>query len=414
MKANLLVLILISLLTFTTAIFPQGEVSIPFLLLNPSPSNSAMGGTGTALPTDDPFGFLWNPAQLGYTSQTNNLSFNFYPADIKWLGIDQVELKSLAFNAGFNFKSLTGIPLSLGFGYSNVKFKLGEFVITGPNNPEPLGTYKPEYSYHAYSFGLGLDFGAQLSIGYSIKDINSFLADTSPHPDSGEVRAKNKVNDFGILINVPVIKLINDKVQISFNEEIIAYPTFNISFGYSKSNIGDSVQFSGIPQSSPLPRVERIGYGISTGFDLTINDFRFNAFNLSFTSAAEDFLVSGYSNSWEYQDDLDFWDNVILIKGSNRVISRTGTKLDFAETFSFAFGHFSGWGYSDPQKTNGYEIRAKGLLKLFALLAQNPITDFIRDYLDIRYYNINYFEAHEIETKMTGLAIYVHNLNSLF
>lgn len=414
MKANLLVLILISLLTFTTAIFPQGEVSIPFLLLNPSPSNSAMGGTGTALPTDDPFGFLWNPAQLGYTSQTNNLSFNFYPADIKWLGIDQVELKSLAFNAGFNFKSLTGIPLSLGFGYSNVKFKLGEFVITGPNNPEPLGTYKPEYSYHAYSFGLGLDFGAQLSIGYSIKDINSFLADTSPHPDSGEVRAKNKVNDFGILINVPVIKLINDKVQISFNEEIIAYPTFNISFGYSKSNIGDSVQFSGIPQSSPLPRVERIGYGISTGFDLTINDFRFNAFNLSFTSAAEDFLVSGYSNSWEYQDDLDFWDNVILIKGSNRVISRTGTKLDFAETFSFAFGHFSGWGYSDPQKTNGYEIRAKGLLKLFALLAQNPITDFIRDYLDIRYYNTNYFEAHEFETKMTGLAIYVHNLNSLF
>lgn len=414
MKANLLVLILISLLTFTTAIFPQGEVSIPFLLLNPSPSNSAMGGTGTALPTDDPFGFLWNPAQLGYTSQTNNLSFNFYPADIKWLGIDQVELKSLAFNAGFNFKSLTGIPLSLGFGYSNVKFKLGEFVITGPNNPEPLGTYKPEYSYHAYSFGLGLDFGAQLSIGYSIKDINSFLADTSPHPDSGEVRAKNKVNDFGILINVPVIKLINDKVQISFNEEIIAYPTFNISFGYSKSNIGDSVQFSGIPQSSPLPRVERIGYGISTGFDLTINDFRFNAFNLSFTSAAEDFLVSGYSNSWEYQDDLDFWDNVILIKGSNRVISRTGTKLDFAETFSFAFGHFSGLGYSDPQKTNGYEIRAKGLLKLFALLAQNPITDFIRDYLDIRYYNTNYFEAHEFETKMTGLAIYVHNLNSLF
>lgn len=414
MKANLLVLILISLLTFTTAIFPQGEVSIPFLLLNPSPSNSAMGGTGTALPTDDPFGFLWNPAQLGYTNQTNNLSFNFYPADIKWLGIDQVELKSLAFNAGFNFKSLTGIPLSLGFGYSNVKFKLGEFVITGPNNPEPLGTYKPEYSYHAYSFGLGLDFGAQLSIGYSIKDINSFLADTSPHPDSGEVRAKNKVNDFGILINVPVIKLINDKVQISFNEEIKAYPTFNISFGYSKSNIGDSVQFSGIPQSSPLPRVERIGYGISTGFDLTINDFRFNAFNLSFTSAAEDFLVSGYSNSWEYQDDLDFWDNVILIKGSNRVISRTGTKLDFAETFSFAFGHFSGLGYSDPQKTNGYEIRAKGLLKLFALLAQNPITDFIRDYLDIRYYNTNYFEANEFETKMTGLAIYVHNLNSLF
>ncbi|MDT3696209.1 MAG: hypothetical protein ROY99_07425 [Ignavibacterium sp.] len=414
MKANLLVLILISLLTFTTAVFPQGEVAIPFLIINPSPSNSAMGGTGTALPTDDPFGFLWNPAQLGHTSQTNNLSFIFYPTEIKWVGLAPIKLTSLAFNAGYNFRDLIGVPLSLGLGYSNVKLKFGEFVITGSNNPEPLGTYRPEDSYHAYSFGLGLDFGAQLSIGYSIKDINSFFADTSPHPDSGEVRAKNKVNDFGILINVPVIKLINDKVQISFNEEIKAYPTFNISLGYSKSNIGDSLQYSGIPQSSPLPRVERIGYGISTGFDLAIKDFRFNAFNLSFTSLAEDFLVSVYHNSWEYQDDLDFWDNVILIKGNNKIISRVGTKLDFAETFSFSFGHFSGRGFPDPQKTTGYEINTRGLLKLCAFWTKHPVLDFISNHLEIRYYNTNYYSETQLETKMTGLAFYLRNLNSLF
>jgi len=49
----------LALLTlFSVTNFAQGEAAVPFLQLNPSPSLSAMGATGTALPTDDPFGFL--------------------------------------------------------------------------------------------------------------------------------------------------------------------------------------------------------------------------------------------------------------------------------------------------------------------------------------------------------------------
>ena len=70
MKATVLFLSLFSFLIFTNKSFSQGEAAVPFLLLQPSPSLSAMGQTGTALPTEDPFGFIWNPAQLGYTSQT--------------------------------------------------------------------------------------------------------------------------------------------------------------------------------------------------------------------------------------------------------------------------------------------------------------------------------------------------------
>ena len=73
----LTVFILLSLFPFRN--LAQGEAAVPFLLLHPSPSLSAMGATGAALPTDDPFGFLWNPAQLGYNSLNNNLSFNFLP-----------------------------------------------------------------------------------------------------------------------------------------------------------------------------------------------------------------------------------------------------------------------------------------------------------------------------------------------
>ena len=43
----------------------------------------------------------------------------------------------------------------------------------------------------------------------------------------------------------------------------------------------------------------------------------------------------------------------------------TGTKLEFVETFTYNFGHFSGRGYGQSE-TNGYEIRAKGFLKFVA------------------------------------------------
>ena len=70
MKKILLFLFLI--LSSTVTLLSQGETAIPILQYPVSPLLYGMGATGTSLPTDDPFGFLYNPAQLGYTSQENN------------------------------------------------------------------------------------------------------------------------------------------------------------------------------------------------------------------------------------------------------------------------------------------------------------------------------------------------------
>lgn len=418
MKASFIVICLSSILFFNTFTFAQGEAAVPFLLLQPSPSLSAMGQTGTALPTDDPFGFLWNPAQLGYTSQHNNLSYIFYPSKLKWLpkfNLD-LELKSSAFNVGYNFKDLIGFPISFGFGYSKVNFSYGKFVITGPGGPDPIGTYEPRDFYHAYAVGIGLDYFIQLSVGYTFKDITSIWSEDPIGADSGAIKAETSVYDYGILLNVPVLKIIDDKMNIVVSDELTAFPTFNFSLGYSKSNIGDSIYYFEPSQSDPLPRIERIGYGISAGFDLAANDLRFNAFNLSFTVEADNMLISRRgipSNQWEYQDDLDFWENVILIKGNDKIVSHAGTKLDFGETFSYSFGHFSGRGF-DSRKTNGYELKLKGLLKAVAYWVNHPVTDFLRDHFDVRYYNTNFFADHEFETKMTGLAFHLKNIHKLF
>lgn len=408
MKTTSFLTVLFLFNLFSTTSFAQGEAAVPFLLVNPSPSLSAMGATGTALPTEDPFGFLWNPAQLGYTSQTNNLTFIFYPSKLEWLpafNLD-LELKAIAFNAGYNFKDLIGFPLSFGFGYSNIEFDFGPYLINSHD------------SYNAYSFGLGVDYYVQLNIGYTIKDVTSILGYISEMGPT-EAKAETTVNDFGILLNVPVIKLIDEKMQVQLDKNLFAQPSFNFSLGYSKSNIGDEIYYIDPAQADPLPRMDRLGYGISTGFDLVSDNFRINAFNLSFTVEADDILIKreSMSSDWEYQStlsDLKFWKNIVEIEGDDKIVSHAGTKLEFVESVSLYFGHFSGRGYPDPKETNGFEIRAKGLLKLCAVWAKDPITDFLRDHIDIRYYNTDYFDYHQLQTKMTGLAFYVHNLNELF
>jgi len=417
MKTSSFLILFALTILFSTTGFAQGEAAVPFLLLNPSPSLSAMGATGTALPTDDPFGFLWNPAQLGYTSQTNNLSFIFYPSKLEWIPIwnADLELSSIALNAGYNFKDLIGFPLSFGFGYSNVNFNYGTFVRRDENG-NIIGTFEPEDYYHAYSFGLGVDYFVQLSIGYTIKDVTSLLADFSPGLDSGEIKAETSVNDFGILLNVPVLKLIDENIQAQLDKNLYAQPLFNFSLGYSKSNIGDEIYYIDPAQADPLPRMDRLGYGISTGFDLVSDNFKINAFNLSFTVEADDILITRDFSDSEYQStlsDLKFWKNIVEIEGDDKIVSHAGTKLDFVETVTLNFGHFSGRGF-DMRETNGYEIGAKGLLKLCALWAKDSITDFLRDHIDIRYYNTDYFDYHTLQTNMTGLAFYVHNLNELF
>jgi hypothetical protein len=417
MKTTVLFLCLFSFLLITNKTFSQGEAAVPFLLLQPSPSLSAMGQTGTALPTEDPFGLLWNPAQLGYTSQNNNFSFIFYPSKLDWLPElnADLEVKGLAFNLGYNLKDLIDFPLSVGFGYSNVEIDFGEFLRMDENG-NIIGTFDSKDYYHAYSLGAGIDYYAQFNAGFTFKSVTSILSDQPTGEEQGRGTAEPNVVDFGLLINVPVFKLIDKDMAIELEGDMQLKPDFNFSLGYSKSNIGDEVYYIDPDQADPLPRMDRLGYGITTGFYLLGDNFQMKVLNFALTVEADDILIDRDSTGWDYQStlsDLQFVKNLINVEGTEDIVSHIGLKIDLFETVSFSTGHFSGSGYGES-KTNGYELRTKGLFKLWALWAQDPITDFLRDHIDIRYYNTNYFADDWRETKMTGLALYVHNLNSLF
>ena len=154
-----------------------------------------------------------------------------------------------------------------------------------------------------------------MCIGFSIKEAESFQ-EIEIDTFTGKESVKTTVNDWGILLNIPVIKLINEKMQVRLNESLIFLPTFNFSLGYSKSNLGDSVYYLNPFKADPLPRVDRTGYGLSPGFDLISKNLSLNMFTISFTSEAEDILVTrDTTGNWEYQSsfsDLNFWKNIDL------------------------------------------------------------------------------------------------------
>jgi hypothetical protein len=409
MKKLNFIFIGILVLSAFNCLLAQGEAAIPFLAIPISPAQNAMGATGTSLPTDDVYGFLFNPAQLGYTSQSNNLSFIFYPNNIKWANFNQVSLTGMGLNLGYNFKSLLNFPLSVGIGFANPELNFGEFVITDPGSPEPIGTFGSKDYYYAYSMGAGIDYYVQFYAGITYKSITSILSDAPNGEEQGSGTAEVSAIDYGFLLNIPVIRLIDENLDFNIIQNVPTKPYLNLSFGLAKSNIGDEVFYIDPAQADPLPRTARLGYGVSTGINMQFEKFILKAFDIAFTVDADDILIERDSLGSSYQSglgDIDFSKNIIQIEGDDHVVSHAGLQISLFETLVLRNGHFSGRRTGET-KTKGIEIRTKGLLKLLEELSDSPTIKFISNHFDLRYYNTNYFSDHPLETKMNGIALVI-------
>ncbi|HSD64849.1 MAG TPA: hypothetical protein VLB50_13690, partial [Ignavibacteriaceae bacterium] len=332
------------LFSFNINLFTQSEAALPFLTLPVSPLNAGMGTTGTSLPSNDVFGFLSNPAQLGYLSQHTNLSVQLYPEESK-IG-DVFSYNSLAFNLGYNFEKLIGYPLSLGIGYNRTT---NELLFLQDNID----------SYNAFSFGVGIDYYVEFSAGYTFKDISSEL---------GDVSARVSAYDIGFLLNVPVTKLIIPEYDLNFSGTIELKPELNFSVGYAQSNIGDKIYYIDPAQSDPLPRTAKMGYSVSVGFKEVSMKIPLEIFHLDFSAEAKDYLINrditGASSYQPAFGDINIAKNIFGIKGDDNVYANSGFKIELLETAVLMRGH-SGRSYG-LSSSNGYGLKAGGLFKVFA------------------------------------------------
>jgi len=375
-------------LLFPFIVYAQGT-AIPMLGFNPDPKSFGLGLSGVSAATNDPLGFYYNPALLGFSSQTNNLSIQFYPDKIKWDGIDSYNSVNEGLAVGYNFsKLLNGLNLSAGVGFISSRYDYVEVLALEGSNLRGFGN--AEDKYNAFSLGVSLDYFVNLSIGLTIKNIDTQIPLSY---DLSRWYAESKLNalDWGLLLNVPISKLAFNSILYKPVDNIAFKPVVNLALGYSRANIGNEVNYS--VYSEPLPLTARLGYTLSLGTDLLLNDHSINCFTWDLIIEAEDILVKRDNlGNPVYQGllgDIKFGNNLIDWKRTDNVTLRKAQKLNLFETVSFLFGsYYTGDVYEYSDRTTGFVLSTNGIFKILSWnIDANPYIKFILDHFEIQYVN---------------------------
>jgi hypothetical protein len=310
---------------------------------------------------------------------------------------------------------LKGINLSAGFGYIHSKFDYGNFYVTGPESPTPLSEIDRLDEFNAYGVGVGINYFVQFSMGLTFKQISSNL----PAYLLNSVKtytANISAVDFGFLLTLPINKLVIPNLQFPV-DNVPVYPFLNFSLGYSKLNIAKEIYYIDAAQADPLPRTARLGYTISTGLSIKINNSTIKAVGYDFTVDVDDILANTRSyadtiataspNPYSYQKflgDISIGRNLIGLKSSDNVVVHKGHNINLFETLSFQIGRFDGRGYYGD-KSWGIGIQSKGIFTALKGFTKNNIFNFIADHLDIQYYSSKLFADSQLETNFKGINL---------
>jgi hypothetical protein len=412
-KALTLIFILIQLIS--TAANSQTTTittAVPFLLISPSPEANGQGCTSVSKISDDPYAIYFNPAHLGLSSAQSNVMFSFYPGKTMWLpglGLKGITYSALFLCGGTNLEEYLSVPLSVGIAYSRVDLNLGTFNRTSSTGPQIVGTFNGEEHNDALSLGVGLDIGIKLAMGITIRRIESNLGNPGAGQEQVSGSASAWSHDYGLLIDVPIVDLVNKESELITG---IA-PIFDLSFGSALTNVGDKMVYIDKAQTDPLPRNISIGTTLEIGFKYTRTDHKL----LSFTwSRQSDNLLVGYTMGHSFYregfGDIDFIKNIVQGNRTETIDLSQGWQFGIAEILYIRGGSFVGTG-NRSFTTEGLGLRLSGIFKLLQEIEVEKSSElsFIAEHFDIRYDQSGYKTTetdHPLDnTKFSSLSIIV-------
>ncbi len=161
------------------------------------------------------------------------------------------------------------------------------------------------------------------------------------------------------------------------------------------------------------------------GFNLELENQTLKALGFDFTVDAEDLLLQyriesdslfpvmsrdGYQS---FIGDINLGRNIFSVKGDDNVVSKVGLEIELFEIFSYRQGHLSGRGLNNA-KTNGFEIKSDGILKLISQPQEESAINFLSNHFALRFSYSNYSLREDTETDYYGLSLFVKDFNSLF
>ncbi len=397
----------------------QGEAAVPFLLIQPAPKLNAMAGCYTALASDDPFGFFYNPAQMGVYSQSENFSFQY--AKSKWLPqftFSDLSFKTFGFTLGYNFKNMSKIsPLSLGIGYMKSTINLGQNIWCDEYGNE-LGIFESKEWCNALCIGVCYDNFIKVSLGYTYKSIVSELSPIEIAVGSEVVpgRASANAHDIGMHFTLPVSNFYSHLFDNLSKQKYQLHPITDFSLGFSLHNVGDKIYYIDKNQADPLPRQAKIGYALSIGVSMKFNEIEMIPLKISWSFEANDMLIkrdkSGKSKYQSYPEDVKVLKHIINLNGDENVINRFGISTTVFETVRFSFGKYDGSGFTNIY-TRGYGLSLRGIFKLIVATRNSRTAKDILQHSDIQFnmscYNFEEPDNPMDDTKFYGITLSIYN-----
>lgn len=406
-------IVLALLLASITNLHAQEGTVANFLLTQPSIRANGLGLASVASTHDDPLALSFNPARAGISPNKLYFAGEFYPASLKLFGLDEIKYDAKGLQLGINWH--LGQPerwLRFGFGYNRIMLDLGELIITGENSPEPLGTVDLFEKADVFAFSIGLRYGVDVAVGLSTKKIAYQYAGL---PDLTELKTTTTANDLGLLLAWPVFETLVKPggKPLMFGKNL--RPSLRPAVGYSKSNIGDELQYFPSTGPDPLPRVARLGVSVNASLTLTDRDEPWQLGAVEWIQEAEDGLVRrGEDGSISYSPFLgkiDLYKNVLLGQGNGEVVIKRGWEFTALELVSYRVGRYADQVRGIAFKTDGWEVRLSGLLKLYLRFKpyarENPFYDFLLRHVDLHYQQASW-NANALETEtVRGIRVSV-------
>lgn len=387
MKCKISVFMFLFVCIVSENVYSQSEAGALFLLISPSPKANATGTVYLPGEADDPFAQLYNPANLGLLAQRNFFAMGIYAEKTSFLPnlASNSNFNSNAFCLGYNFQNVNKkIPITIGLGFHEVKRDYGEQQFTSETGPEVIGSFSRKDQSNNWTLSFSIDFYIQGSIGWTFKNIES---DITP-----SAKTTVKAQDFGLVLKFPVIDSYFRYMQIRKPQ---FSPFFTPMFWYSKNNSSDDkLIYIDAAQADPLPRVARLGTGITAGVTFLDRKIQqWNLFSIEWGNQAEDMLVNRFPDGrWEYKSgvgDISFFKNLVLGKSNMDVYKMKGWQFNLFDLFYIRNGSYEDHIGKVMFKTEGLGIRAAGFLKMLTYfdfsLGDNNLIQFLMDHVDVQY-----------------------------
>ncbi len=306
-----------------------GQAAVPFLQLAPDSRFSALGESGAGL-ADNSAASFWNPSGAAFlTGQEFSVTHS------NWLPEFHLDL-FYDYATYRNYIPELGGSVMGSITYMNY----GQFVRTGENSPDPLGTFS------AFDAAVTLGYATKVSrdwgLGMNFRVIHSHLSDQGAGNETGS----------GIATTVSL------DISGMWRPESLPIPFLDydmgkkLSIGANLSNIGPKIFYIDRAQADPIPTNLRIGFA----YRLMEDDYNALTYTLDFSkllvsTTKGDTNVAPTSAEW-YRALYSSWSDKPLREELKEVISSMGLEYWYGQPGDFLFSVRSGFFYEDPNYGN--------------------------------------------------------------